>query len=375
MWDVDDRRYVDFLSAYGALGIGHGHPRVLAAMMDQAQRLSLSSRSFYNDVLGEFEHRITTFFKYDKVLPMNTGGEAVETAIKLARLWGYGHKGVTPGNARVIVCAGNYHGPTLAVVSASTDPEVRGGFGPYIAGFQIIPYDDPSALHRALEHPDVVAFLVEPVQAEAGIVIPTHGYLAEAAKACRERKVLFIADEVQTGLGRTGKMLGSWVEGVRPDIAVLGKALGGGLYPVSAVLADDEVMLGIKSSGQHGSTYAANPIACRVAHAVLDVLEEEGLDEHAEHMGMLLRERLGALSVELPFVQEVRGRGLLNALVLSSPKEGDTAWDVCLRLKDNGLLAKPSHGDIIRLTPPLTITKEQLLESIAIIEDALRSMV
>lgn len=374
VWDVEGRRYIDFLAAYGALGIGHCHPRIVEALATQAQRLSLTSRSFYNDVLGGFEHRITTLFGYDKVLLMNTGGEAVETAIKLARKWGYEHKGIAPGHARVVVCAGNYHGSTLALAGASTDPETREGFGPFVAGIDVIPYNDIAALHRAVAHKDVVAFIVEPVQAEAGIIVPTPDYLPTAKTICAEHDVLLITDEVQTGLGRTGHILGADHDAVRPDMVILGKTLGGGLFPVSAVLADDEVMLGIKSSGQHGSTYAANPLAAAVAGAVLDVLEEEGLAAQATRTGGILREGLSALRGESRFIQEVRGRGLLNAMILSALPPGITAWDVCLRLRDHGLLAKPSHGDIIRLTPPLIISEAHVHESLDIIGTTLRGL-
>lgn len=374
VWDTDERRYFDFLGSYGALALGYGHPRVLDALIDQVQRLPITSRSFYNDVLGAFQQRLSRFLGYDKVLLMNTGGEAVETAIKLARRWGYEHKDILAGSARVVVCSGNYHGNTLALVGASTDPEAREGFGPFAPGFDIVPFNDLSALRRAVEQPEVVAFLVEPVQAEAGIVLPGPGYLAEAASACKKNKVLFIADEVQTGLGRTGRWLGAWSEGVRPDVVVLGKAIGAGYYPVSAVLADDEVMLGIKSSGQHGSTYAANPVAARVGHAVIDALEEEKLDMHAERLGAIMRQRLVDLSRELPFIQEVRGRGLLNAVLFDPGRTGSTAWELCLSLKDHGLLAKPTHADIIRLTPPINITEEQLDEALGIVEDTFRSI-
>jgi ornithine--oxo-acid transaminase len=375
VWDMDDKNYLDHLSAYSALSMGHAHPRIIAALVDQASRLSITSRSFYNDVLGEFEAFITGFFGYDKVLPMNTGGEAVETAIKLARRWGYERKGVPADQARVVVCSGNYHGPTLAVVSASSDPEMREGFGPFAAGFDTVPYDDIAAVERAIQHPHVVAFLLEPLQAEAGMVVPKSGYLGAVREACVANNVLLMMDEVQTGLGRTGLLLECWREGVKPDLVLLGKALGAGVYPVSAVLANDEVMLGIKSSGQHGSTYAGNPLGCRVAMTALEVLRDEGLDQRADRLGEVFRTSITDLSRQFPMIKEVRGRGLLNAVVLEPISAGSSAWNVCLRLRDHGLLAKPSHGDIIRFSPPLTITDAEMQESLEIIGSALEDVV
>lgn len=366
VWDVEGKHYYDFLSAYSAVNQGHNHPRIIAALTEQAQKLTLTSRAFYNDSLGEYEEYVTRCFGYDKVLPMNTGAEAVETALKLARKWGYEKKGVPEGQARIIVCAGNFHGRTITVISASTDPDSRGGFGPYTPGIDVIPYDNLPALQRALDHPHVVGFLVEPIQGEAGVMVPHTGYLKEAYDACKARNVLFIADEVQTGIARTGKLLACDHEGVRPDLLILGKALSGGVLPVSAVLADDAVMLCIKP-GQHGSTFGGNPLACRVAMAALDVVKDEKLAENAERLGHLFRAAMQELVDRHECVQLVRGKGLLNAIVITPRKDGRTAWDLCVLLAANGLLAKPTHGDIIRFAPPLTINEEQLLECCAII--------
>ncbi|HEX2617860.1 MAG TPA: ornithine--oxo-acid transaminase, partial [Flavobacteriales bacterium] len=356
VWDVEGKHYYDFLSAYSAVNQGHNHPRIIAALVEQAQKLTLTSRAFYNDALGEYEEYITRYFGYDKVLPMNTGAEAVETALKLARKWGYEKKGVPEGQARIIVCSGNFHGRTITIISASTDPDSRGGFGPYTPGIDVIPYDNLPALQRALDHPHVVGFLVEPIQGEAGVMVPHDGYLKDAFEACKARNVLFIADEVQTGIARTGKLLACDYEGVRPDLLILGKALSGGVLPVSAVLADDHIMLCIKP-GQHGSTFGGNPLACRVAIAAMEVVKDEKLAANAERLGHLFRAAMQELVDRHECVQLVRGKGLLNAVVITPRKDGRTAWDLCVVLAENGLLAKPTHGDIIRFAPPLTINE------------------
>ena len=363
LWDPEGRRYFDFLSAYSAVNQGHCHPKILAAMVEQAGRLALTSRAFYNDALGPFEKYITELFGFDKVLPMNAGAEGVETALKLARRWGYRVKGIPDNEAKVVVCEGNFHGRTITVISASSDPDSYSGFGPYTPGFVKIPYGDAAALDRALADPAVCAFLVEPIQGEAGVVVPREGYLKCVRDLCTKHNVLFIADEVQTGLARTGKMLACDHEEVRPDVLILGKALSGGMYPVSAVVADDEIMLTIKP-GEHGSTFGGNPLAARIALAALDVLREENLADNAERMGEIFRSELQAL--DHPMIGLVRGKGLLNAVVVQ-PKNGKTAWDVCVKLKDNGLLAKPTHDHIIRFAPPLVITEAQVREGIEII--------
>jgi ornithine--oxo-acid transaminase len=367
MWDVEGKRYYDFLSAYSAVNQGHGHPRIIEALTKQAEKLTLTSRAFYSEALAEYTEYITTYFGYDKVLPMNTGVEAVETALKLARRWGYEVKGIKDGAAKIIVCAQNFHGRTLNVISFSTDPSSRVGFGPFMPGYVTIPYNDLQALRAAVQDPTVAGFMVEPIQGEAGVVVPDDGYLADAYAACREANVLFIADEIQTGLCRTGKLLACDWEGVRPDVLVLGKALSGGVLPVSAVLADDEVMMLIKP-GQHGSTYGGNPLACRVAIAALDVLRDEGMAENAQNMGERLR--AGLRSLNNPSITTVRGKGLLNAIVIKSEEE-DAAWDICMRMMEGGLLAKPTQGDRIRFAPPLTITAEQIHEALEIIGHAL----
>jgi ornithine--oxo-acid transaminase len=363
LWDPEGRRYFDFLSAYSAVNQGHGHPKIVEAMIDQAQRLALTSRAFYNDALGPFEKHVTELFGFDKVLPMNSGAEGVETALKLARRWGYTKKGIPESQAKVVVCEGNFHGRTITVISASTDPESYGGFGPHTPGFVKIPYDDLPSLEKALEDPTVCAFLVEPIQGEAGVVVPSDGYLKGVRDLCTSHRVLFVADEVQTGLARTGRMLACDHEGVRPDVLILGKALSGGLYPVSAVLADDDVMLTIQP-GQHGSTFGGNPLGARIAVAALEVLRDENLAENAAGMGEIFRSELRAFAH--PMIELVRGRGLLNAVVVR-PRGGKTAWDVCLKLKDNGLLAKPTHDHIIRFAPPLVITEPQIREGVDII--------
>jgi ornithine--oxo-acid transaminase len=371
VWDVDGRRYFDFLSGYSAVNQGHCHPRIVQALIAQAGKLTLTSRAFYNNLLGVYEQYLTNLFGYDKVLPMNTGVEAVETALKLARRWGYEVKGVEPEKAKIIACENNFHGRTLNVVSFSTDPTARNNFGPYMPGYEVIPYNDIPALQAALADKNVAGFIVEPVQGEAGVIVPDEGYLARAAALCRQANVLFIADEVQTGLCRTGKMLACDHEDVHPDILILGKALSGGTLPVSAVLADDEVMLNIRP-GEHGSTYGGNPLACKVAIAALDVLQEEDMAANAEVQGAYFRDKLKELSH--PNVSVVRGKGLLNAIVIDHPDQ-DAAWELCLAMRDNGLLAKPTHGHIIRLAPPLLITREQVDESLEIIRKSLQDFV
>ena len=368
VWDVEGKRYFDFLSAYSAVNQGHCHPKIVKAMTDQAQRLALTSRAFYNSVLGEYEEYVTKYFGYDKVLPMNSGAEGDETALKLCRKWAYKVKGIKENNAKIICCAGNFHGRTITVISMSTDPDARNHFGPFTPGFIIIPYNDINALENALKDPDVAGFLVEPIQGEAGVFVPDEGYLKKSYDLCKKHNVLFIADEVQTGIGRTGKRLACDHEGVRPDILILGKALSGGVLPVSAVLADDDIMLTIKP-GEHGSTFGGNPIACKVAIAALEVIKEEKLEENAEYLGRIFRDEMKNIKSEM--IELVRGKGLLNAVVIR-PKNGKTAWDVCLKMKDLGLIAKPTHEHIIRFAPPLVITEAQLREAIAIIKKAFK---
>lgn len=370
VWDVDDKRYYDFLSGYSAVNQGHCHPKIIASFLEQAQKLTLTSRAFHSDLLGEYAEYITRYFGYDKVLPMNTGVEAVETAIKLARRWGYEVKGVTENKAKVIVCSENFHGRTLNVISFSTDPDSRNNFGPFMPGYEVVKYNDVAALQAALQDKNVVAFLAEPIQGEAGVVVPDEGYLGKVAAMCKEANVLFIADEIQTGLARTGKMLACDHENVRPDILILGKALSGGTMPVSAVLADDEIMLTIKP-GEHGSTYGGNPLACKVAMTALQVLKDEKMAENADIQGAYLREQLVALNH--PNISLVRGKGLLNAIVINHPNK-DAAWDLCMQMKDNGLLAKPTHGDKIRFAPPLIITRAQVDECIGIIRHSLEHL-
>ncbi len=363
VWDTDGKKYFDFLSAYSAVNQGHCHPKILEAMTQQASTLALTSRAFYNDVLGEFEEHITKLFGYDKVLPMNTGAEADETALKLARKWAYEKKGVPENEAKIIVAENNFHGRTITIISMSTDPEAYKGFGPYTPGFVKIPYNDTAALEKELKDPNVAAFLVEPIQGEAGVYVPEDGYLKKSYDLCKKHNVLFIADEVQTGIARTGRMLACDHENVRPDILILGKAVSGGMYPVSAVLADDDIMLVIKP-GEHGSTYGGNPIAAKVAIAALNVVKEENLVENAERLGKIFREEMEKIQSDM--VSLVRGKGLLNAVVIK-PKGDKTAWDVCLALRDNGVLAKPTHGHIIRFAPPLVITEDELREACALI--------
>ena len=368
VWDVNGKRYFDFLSAYSAVNQGHCHPKIVEAMTEQAKKLALTSRAFYNNVLGEWEEYITKYFGYDKVLPMNSGAEADETALKLCRRWGYDVKGIPADQAKIIVCDNNFHGRTITIVTLSNDPSSYAGFGPFTPGFVRIPYDDIPALEEALKDPNVAGFLLEPIQGEAGVYVPHEGYLKKAYDLCKAHNVLFMADEVQTGIARTGKMLACDHEGVRPDILILGKAISGGLMPVSCVLADDEIMLTIKP-GEHGSTYGGNPIAAKVSMAALQVIKDEKLVENAERLGKIFRERMKAIKSDM--VEIVRGKGLLNAVVIT-PKNGKTAWDVCLKLRDNGLLAKPTHEHIIRFAPPLVINEEQLIEAIGIIEKTLK---
>lgn len=369
MWDVDGKRYYDFLSAYSAVNQGHCHPTIINALIDQAKTLTLTSRAFYNDSLGLYEEYVAKFFGFDKVLPMNTGAEGVETALKLCRKWAYEKKGIAENKAKIIVCEGNFHGRTTTIISMSTDPDARKNFGPYTPGFEIIPYNNVDALATALEDPNVAGFMVEPIQGEAGVYVPDDGYIANCSALCKEKNVLFIADEVQTGIARTGRLICCEHENVRPDILILGKALSGGVYPVSAVLADDDIMLCIKP-GQHGSTFGGNPIAAKVGMAALHVVKDENLSERAEKLGKIFREEAGKIQSEM--VHIIRGKGLLNAIVIK-PKNGKEAWDVCLKMAENGLLAKPTHGHIIRFAPPLVITEEQLLEAVGIIRKSVES--
>lgn len=370
LWDVDGKRYYDFLSGYSAVNQGHCHPAIVSALIEQSKKLTLTSRAFHNNLLGKYERFITAYFGYDKVLPMNTGVEGGETAIKLARRWAYTKKKVAENQARIVFAEGNFWGRTLAAISSSTDPSSYKGFGPFMPGFDLVPYNDLPALEKALQDKNVAAFMVEPIQGEAGVVIPDDGYLKGVRDLCTKYNVLFIADEIQTGLARTGKMLACDHEHVRPDILILGKALSGGVLPVSAVLADDEIMMNIKP-GEHGSTYGGNPLACAVAIAALTVLKEEKMADNAEVMGQLLRSELAKL--ESPFITTIRGKGLLNAIVIKHHNP-DASWDLCLALKENGLLAKPTHGDKIRFAPPLLITREQVLECVDIIGRSLHSL-
>ncbi len=369
VWDVEGNKYYDFLSSYSAVNQGHCHPKIINALKDQASVLTLTSRAFHNNVLGEYEKYMTDLFGYDKVLPMNTGVEGGETANKLARKWGYNIKGIEDNKARIVFAKGNFWGRTLAAISSSDDPVSYEGFGPYMPGYDLIPYNNLELLEKELKDPNVCAFMVEPIQGEAGVVVPDVGYLAGVRKLCTKYNVLFIADEVQTGIGRTGRMLACDFEDARPDILILGKALSGGVFPVSAILADDEVMLCIKP-GEHGSTFGGNPLACKVAMAALDVVVEEKLAQKAEHLGKIFRDNLQAVNSDM--ISLVRGKGLLNAIIIK-PKDGIEAWDVCLKLRDNGLLAKPTHGDIIRFAPPLVITESQLLDCISIIKNTILS--
>ncbi len=367
LWDVEGKRYYDFLSAYSAVNQGHCHPKIINALKEQAETLTLTSRAFFNNRLGEYEKYITEYFGYDKVLPMNSGAEADETALKLCRKWAYLKKGIKENEAKIIVCEGNFHGRTITVISMSTDPDSYEGFGPFTPGFIKIPYNDLTALQKALEEPNVAGFLVEPIQGEAGVFVPDEGYILKAYNLCKAKNVLFIADEVQTGIARTGKLLCCDHEDVRPDIVILGKALSGGTMPISAVLADDEIMLCIKP-GEHGSTFGGNPLAAKVAIASLEVVKGEKLAENSERLGKLFRSEL--MKIDSDMIELVRGKGLLNAIVIK-PKNGKEAWDVCLKMRDNGLLAKPTHQHIIRFAPPLVITEEQIHEAIDIIKKSL----
>ncbi len=369
VWDVVGKKYYDFLSAYSAVNQGHCHPKIIDALKSQADILTLTSRAFYNNTLGEYEKYITNYFSFDKVLPMNTGAEAVETALKLCRKWSYQKKGLTPDSAKIIVCDGNFHGRTTTIISFSNDPDARKEFGPYTPGFVNIPYNNLDALKEALKDENIAGFMVEPIQGEAGVFVPDEGYLTKSYNLCKEAGVLFIADEVQTGIARTGKLLAVDHEQVKPDILILGKAISGGVFPVSAVLADDEIMMCIKP-GEHGSTFGGNPLANKVAMAALDVIKEEQLSENAERLGKILRTELEKIDSDM--ITLVRGKGLLNAIVIK-PKNGKEAWDVCLKLRDNGLLAKPTHGDIIRFAPPLVMTEDQLIDCIDIIKKTILS--
>lgn len=368
VWDVEGKEYFDFLSAYSAVNQGHCHPKIVKALTDQADILTLTSRAFYNNILGEYEEFITNYFGYDKVLPMNTGAEADETALKLCRKWAYKVKGIKEDQAKIIVCEDNFHGRTITIVSMSTDPDSYGGFGPFTPGFVKIPYNNIEALEKELKDPNVAGFLLEPIQGEAGVFVPDEGYLKKAYELCKKNNVLFIADEVQTGIARTGKMLACDHEGVRPDILILGKAVSGGVMPVSCVLADDEIMLTIKP-GEHGSTFGGNPLACKVAIAALNVIKDEKLAENAEKMGKIFRDEMKAIKSEM--IELVRGKGLLNAVVIRN-KPGKTAWDVCMAMAEKGVLAKPTHGNIIRFAPPLVITEAELREAIGRIKEAFK---
>ncbi len=370
LWDVEGKRYYDFLSAYSAVNQGHCHPRIISAMTEQAKRLTLTSRAFYNDMLGIYEKYITNYFGYDKVLPINTGVEAVETALKLARKWAYLVKKVPRDKAKIIFASGNFHGRTLGVISASVDPDARNDYGPYLPGIEIIPYNDLHALEAALQDPHVAAFVVEPIQGEAGVVVPDDDYLPGAYRLCKNHNALFVADEVQTGIARTGKMLACDYYDIKPDILILGKALSGGAMPVSAVLADDEVMLTIKP-GEHGSTFGGNPLACAVAIEALEVVKDENLADNAMRLGNIFRDEMNKLVAKSSLVRLVRGKGLLNAIVINDKEDSPTAWNICLKLRDNGLLAKPTHGNIIRFAPPLVMTEAQLRECIQIISDTI----
>jgi ornithine--oxo-acid transaminase len=378
VWDVEGNRYFDFLSAYSAVNQGHCHPKIIEALKNQAETLTLTSRAFYNDQLGPYEKYVAEYFDYDKILPVNSGVEAVETGLKLCRKWAYKKKGIPENKAKIIFASGNFHGRTLGVISASVDPDSRDGFGPYMPGYIIIPYDDLNALESALEDPHVAGFIVEPIQGEAGVVVPANNYMIEAKKLCEKNQVLLIADEVQTGIARTGKLLATCgncnCQGfcqhkpeVKPDILILGKALSGGVYPVSGALANDDIMLCIQP-GEHGSTFGGNPLGCAVAKAALQVIKDEKLMDNAEHLGQIFRDRMNEIAKKSALVSLARGKGLLNAIVINDSPESDTAWKICVALKENGLLAKPTHGNIIRFAPPLVISEDELLECCDIIE-------
>lgn len=368
VWDVEGRKYYDFLSAYSAVNQGHSHPKIIKALTQQAKKLTLTSRAFFNSVLGEYEEYVTKYFGYEKVLPMNTGAEADETAIKLCRKWAYNKKGVPDNQAKIIVCENNFHGRTVTIVSMSSDPDAKKDYGPYTPGFVTVPYNDLDALEKELQDPNVAGFLVEPIQGEAGVNVPDEGYIKKAYELCKKNNVLFMADEVQTGIGRTGKLLACEHEGIRPDVLILGKAISGGVYPISAVLADDDVMLTIKP-GEHGSTFGGNPVAAKVAIAALDVIKEEKLAENAERLGKIFRDEFKNIQSEM--ISAVRGKGLLNAVVIK-PKDGKTAWDVCVEMKEHGVLAKPTHGDIIRFAPPLVINEKQLRDAMEKIKETFK---
>jgi len=366
VWDVDDKKYFDFLSAYSAVNQGHCHPKIIKALVDQASKLTLTSRAFYNDVLGDYEKFVTEFFGYDRLLPMNTGVEGGETAVKLARKWAYLKKGVEKNKAKIIFVQGNFWGRTLAAISSSNDPLSTDGFGPFMPGYEIIPYNDLSSLEEAIKDPNVAAFMVEPIQGEAGVVVPDDDYLLKAYELCKKNNVLFIADEVQTGIARTGKLTCCDHHGFKPDLLILGKALSGGVYPVSAVLTSHEIMLTIKP-GEHGSTYGGNPLGCKVAMAALRIVKDEMLAENADLMGNYFREKLNQYISKSNIIKLIRGKGLLNAIVINDDEDSNTAWDICLKLKENGLLAKPTHGNIIRFAPPLIINKNQIDQAVEII--------
>ena len=366
VWDVEGKKYYDFLSAYSAVNQGHCHPKIVQALVEQAQSLTLTSRAFYNDVLGTYEKFITELFGYDKVLPMNTGVEGGETALKLCRKWAYKVKGITENKAKILFAENNFWGRTLAAVSSSTDPSAYSDYGPYLPGFEIVKYNDLTALEAALEDPNVAGFMVEPIQGEAGVMVPNEGYLKKAFELCQSKNVLFIADEVQTGISRTGRLFCCQHEGFRPDILILGKALSGGVFPVSAVLADNEIMMTIKP-GEHGSTFGGNPLACKVAMAALEVAIEENLAENADRLGKIFRSELSEYAKTNDLIELVRGKGLLNAIVINDTEDSSTAWDICMKLKENGLLAKPTHGNIIRFAPPLVMNEDQLRNGVAII--------
>ena len=372
VWDIEGKKYYDFLSAYSAVNQGHSHPKIVEALVEQAKTLSLTSRAFYNSKLGEYEKKITSLFGFDKVLPMNSGAEAVETAIKIARKWSYEVKGIKDGYAKIIVCENNFHGRTTTIVSFSNDKDANNNFGPFTPGFIRIPYNDIEALEKVLEDEaeHIAAFLVEPIQGEAGVYVPNEGFLKKASEICKKNNVLFVADEVQTGIARTGKLIACYHEDVQPDILILGKALSGGMYPVSAVLTNDNIMKVIHP-GQHGSTFGGNPLACAVAMAALDVVIDEKLSERAENLGEIFRKEIEKLIEKSDLIYKVRGKGLLNAILVNDTPESSTAWNICLKLAEKGLLAKPTHGNIIRLAPPLVITEEQLLDCVAIIEEVI----
>jgi ornithine--oxo-acid transaminase len=371
VWDVEGKKYYDFLSSYSAVNQGHCHPKIIKALTDQASLLTLTSRAFHNDVLGQYEKYVTNLFGYDKILPMNTGVEGGETALKLCRKWAYKVKGIEENKAKILFAENNFWGRTLAAVSSSTDPSAYADYGPYLPGFEIVKYNDLDALEKALEDPNVAGFMVEPIQGEAGVMVPDEGYLKKAYDLCKSKNVLFIADEVQTGISRTGKLYCCQHDGVKPDILILGKALSGGVFPVSAALADDEVMMTIKP-GEHGSTFGGNPLGCKVAMAALEVAVEENLAENAQELGELFRSEISKFIETSNIVNGVRGKGLLNAILINDTEDSDTAWNICLKLRDNGLLAKPTHGNIIRFAPPLVINRDELLDCVSIITNTLK---